>query len=106
MSGSAPSVVYDDVKAGLDRADALQPGHGWVAADVTATTDVPLTVRAEGGLKLNPTTSLYGDVWTQPTLGRLGADVGARFNSNLDLFAGGWADQDSSEVEAGLRWHF
>lgn len=58
-------------------------------------------------MKLTPDWALWGDAWAQPTIGRVGGDVGARFKDNVDIYAGGWADFDGRYAgEVGVRYHW
>ena len=52
--------------------------------------------------------ALYADVWGQPSVGRYGADVAARYKGHLDIYAGGLVDARSHtwEASAGVRYHF
>lgn len=101
------AAALERTKPGLDLAEKLKPGSGWVAADVRVESDVPLSVSVEAGLKLSEDWSAYGDVWVQPTEKRAGGDVAARFKENLDIFAGGSAGLDGTwDVGAGVRWKF
>jgi hypothetical protein len=95
------------LKPGLDTAEKLKPGSGWVAAEVRAESDVPLAVTVEGGMKLNPDWSAYGDVWVQPTQGKAGADAALRYKYSIDIDAGGAADRQGNwEAQAGVKWRF
>jgi hypothetical protein len=99
--------VHDQVKTGLDQASALKPGHGWVTANVEATSDAPLLIKAEAGMKFTPDLAGYTDAWAQPTTGRYGADAGLRVRDNLDIFAGGYADTSGEYgVQAGIKYTF
>lgn len=66
-----------------------------------------MAASVEAGMKLSPEWSAFGKVWAQPTEGRYGGDVGARFKNNLDLFAGGWGDTSGNYgAQAGVKWRF
>lgn len=97
----------DRLDPGLSKADALKPGAGWLAANIRAADDEPLAAVVEGGTKLSPNWAAYGDVWARPTVGQYGADVGARYKSRLDIFAGGQTDfRGDWEANAGVRLNF
>lgn len=101
------SGAHDRVKPGLDQAASLEPGHGWVAAEIRDTSDTPLEAIVEVGYAATVDVALYGDVWAQPTLKKFGGDVGLRYKKNLDLFAGGWSDLSGNYGgQAGLKWRF
>ena len=92
---------------GLDKADALTPGRGWVAAEIKGSSEEPLSVVVESGVKVRPDLSLYGDVWLKPTLGQFGADAGARIRENIDIYASGWGNTRGGwGASAGVQWRF
>lgn len=95
------------IEPGLDLVDTLKPSQGWVAAEIRAKSEHPWAVVAEAGYRLNEAWSLYGDAWTQPGESRWGADLGARWNRKLDIFAGATGTYSGDwETNAGLRWKF
>jgi hypothetical protein len=62
---------------------------------------------AEGGLKINPLWAAYGDAWVRPTAGQYGGDIGARYKSKLDLFAGGQSNTKGEwQATAGIKLRF
>lgn len=98
--------MIKDVTAGLDKAASLQPGHGWVSANFTATTDDVPKFEADAGVKLKDNIDAYADVWAEPTQGAVGADVGVRLANSVDLYAGGWKNSTDAGVTAGLQVTF
>lgn len=79
-----------------------------MAAEGLAREDLPFSVVVEAGWKPTLDWALYADVWGQPTAGRYGTDVAARYKGSLDIYAGALIDAytGSWEASAGLKYHY
>ena len=92
---------------GLDKADGLAPGRGWLAADIRVTDEKPVEIIGEAGIKATKDLALYADAWVRPTVGQYGGDLGARIKQNLDLYLSGEANTRGDwQASAGVKWRF
>ena len=86
----------------------MDSGQWWWGTTVQGSLDTPPASVVEVGGRLNPSWVVYGDAWVMPTTTTVGADIGARFKGNLELYANGWSDIATKEYAAsvGLQFHF